>query len=181
MSDSTMDFGVVYIISQFFAALAIVLSLISMQQKKKTQILNINTLSAVSAMLHYLFLGAWTGVATKIISTTRNAVATYEAYNNKTSKILPFVFIGFYVVCGVLTYESVFSLLPIISTCIFTLAVYLGNEKTIRYIAGIGSALWLVYNVHIFSVVGAISEMIFIISDLIAIWRFRKRGNEKKE
>ena len=39
---SSYDFGVFYVISQIFAAIGTILSLVSTQQKKKVQILNFN-------------------------------------------------------------------------------------------------------------------------------------------
>lgn len=174
------DFGLFYVVSQFFAATGTILALISMQQKKKIQILNFNTLASASAVLHYLFLGAWAGVATKLVSTTRNITAAYEAHNHKTSRILPLIFVGFYVVSGILTFESAFSLLPMMGTVVFTIVIYFGNAKTIRYGAGFASLMWLIYNIYTFSVVGIVSEMIFIANDLIAIWRYRDEKNKKK-
>lgn len=175
---SNYDFGVLYVISQFFAAIGTILSLVSMQQKKKVQILNFNTLASASAVLHYLFLGAWTGVATKLVSTTRNVTAAYEAHNHKISKILPLIFVGFYVVSGVLTFESAFSLLPMTGTVAFTIVIYLGSAKAIRYGAGFASLMWLIYNVHVLSIVGIVSEAIFIGNDLVAIWRYGSKGKK---
>lgn len=174
------DFDLFYAISQVFALAATVLGLVSIQEKKKVQLLNYNFLSAVCAVLHYLFLGAWSGAATKTVTSVRNGVAAYEAHKNKTSKVWPAVFVIFYVVGGVFTYESPFSLLPVAAPIIFTLAIYLGNIKTIRYAAGVGSLMWLIYNIHVFSLVGIASETLFIINDLIAIWRYRKRSSDKK-
>ncbi|MBR2767053.1 YgjV family protein [Candidatus Saccharibacteria bacterium] len=168
------DFGLLYVVSQFFALVGTILSLLSVQQKKKVQILNYNTLASASAILHYLFLGAWTGVAIKIVSATRNATAAYAAHKQKKPKVLPFVFVIFYAISGCLTYESVFSLLPTFGVIVFTVVIYLGEAKTIRYVAGFCSLMWLIYNVYVFSLVGVVSELVYIGNDLAAIYRYRK-------
>lgn len=169
-----------YIISQIFALVGMILSLIAMQKKKKVQILNYTTVSSFCAIFHYLFLGAWSGVAIKITSTTRNGVAAYEAHKNKISKIIPVIFVAFYIVSGILTFKTPFSMLPMISTILFTIIVYLGNAKVIRYVAAVCSALWLIYNVYVFSIVGVLAETLYIINDLIAICRFSKPKKAKK-
>ena len=178
------EFGVVYIISQFFALVAMVFGLIAVHQKKKVQLLNFSFLSSFCAMSHYLFLGAWSGTAMKIISTMRNGTAAYEAFKHRTSRILPIIFVTFYVVSGIITYESFFSLLPMIANSIFTVAAYMGDIKTIRYVSTVSSLLWLIYNLHILSLVGVVSEAIFITNDFIAIYRYRskkRRCQNKRE
>ncbi|MBR2725623.1 YgjV family protein [Candidatus Saccharibacteria bacterium] len=173
------NFSFSYLLSQIFALIGTILALVSMQKKKKIQLLNYNFLAAYCAILHYIFLGAWAGAVTKVISAMRNGIAAYETSKRKTSKVWPSIFVIFYIICGIATYKSLFSLLPTAATVIFTIAIYVSNIKTIRYAAVLGSLLWLIYNVYVFSIVGIISEVIFVINDVVAIWRYRKRRKKK--
>ncbi|MBR3899833.1 MAG: YgjV family protein, partial [Elusimicrobiaceae bacterium] len=52
------EFGIFYIISQVFALLTIIFNLIAIQQRKKTRLLNIDTIAAFCSLGHYVFLGA---------------------------------------------------------------------------------------------------------------------------
>lgn len=171
---ANFDFGVFYIISQLFEITGATLSLYAMQRKKKTQILNYTVLAATCGIFHYLFLGAWSGVATKIVSASRNTVAAYEAHKHRVSKSWPIIFVALYIIGGIFTYSSPLSILPVAATSIYTIAIYIGNESVIRKTALFTSALWLIYNICVFSIFGIIMQVIFIINDLLAILRYKK-------
>ena len=175
------EFGVFYIVSQIFALAATILSLYAFQKKKKVQILNYTVVAAACSVLHYLFLGAWSGVATKSVGTVRNIFAAYETHKRKTSKIAPLVFVLFYVVAGIFAYQSPISLLPVVAASIYTIAIYFGDAKKIRYTAVLTAGLWLVYSACVFSIVGVLSEAIFITNDLVAIYRYRGKKKQLKK
>ena len=168
------DFGIFYIISQFFALVALLCNLYAVQRRKKVQLLRLDTAAAICSTLHYLFLGAWSGVAAKSVSTVRNFIAFYEARCHKTSKLLPIIFVSFYVVIGMISFNSPFSLLPIIASSSYTIAIYISDISKIRYVALFATTLWLIYNIYVFSIVGIASDSIFIVNDLVAIYRYSK-------
>ena len=174
------DFGLLYVVSQIFALLSLLLNLYAIQRKKKAQILNYNVVAAVCGTLHYLFLGAWPGVASKAVGTARNSVAAYEAHRGRVSRIWPAIFVSFYIISGIITYSSFISILPIIASVIYAIVIYVGSATNIRYAAMISSSLWLLYNVFVFSIVGIFSETIFIIDALIAIYRYRKHRKSRR-
>ena len=169
------EFVVFYLISQIFALAALILSLCAYQKKKKVQILNYTVVSAICSVLHYLFLEAWSGVATKGVGVIRNIFAAYETHNHKVSKLAPFIFVLFYIVMGFLTYQSPASLLPVLAASIYTLGIYFLDARRLRYIAVLTSGLWLVYGIIVFSIMGAVAEAIFIVNDLVAIYRYRRK------
>ena len=175
------EFGLFYVLSQIFALTATILNLYAIQRKKKEQLLKYNAVAAFCGVFHYLFLGAWSGVATKIVGTTRNSVAAYEAYKHKISKVWPIIFITFYIVGGIITYSSPLSILPIIAAVTYTMAIYLGDASTIRRVAVFTSTLWLIYDICVFSIVGTLAEIVFIIDALVAIWRYRKHKKKRKK
>ena len=169
-----------YLISQGFALAALILNLYAFQKRRKIQILNYNVVGTFCSVLHYLFLGAWAGVATKTVGTARNVFGAYEIHKHKTSKIAPLIFVAFYVISGFITYNSPASLLPIVAACIHTIAVFIGDAQRLRYVATLASLLWLIYNVIVMSIVGIAAETIFIVNTLLAIYRYRDRKKRKK-
>ena len=175
------EFGVFYIFSQIFALAATILSLYAFQKRKKIQILNFTVVSAFCSVMHYLFLGAWSGVSIKAVGAIRNIFAAYETHRRKTSKIAPLVFVLFYVIAGIFTYQSPISLLPVLAASIYTVAIYFGDAKRIRYTAVFTAGLWLIYSACVFSIVGVLSEAIFIVNDLAAIYRYRKSKVKRKK
>ncbi len=170
------DFGLFYLISQIFALLSIIFDLVAIQQRKKARLLNMDTMAAFCSFLHYIFLAAWPGVVNKAITTARNGIAAYKASRKKrTSKYLPFIFITFYIVLGIVTFESPISLLPMIAASVYTATIYWCDVKKIRYASIFTNILWLIYNLSVFSIVGIAAQILLIINGLIAVYRYRKK------
>ncbi|MBR3229018.1 YgjV family protein [Candidatus Saccharibacteria bacterium] len=170
------EFGIFYIISQVFALLTIIFNLIAIQQRKKTRLLNIDTIAAFCSLGHYVFLGAWPGIFNKAVTSVRNATAAYEASAKiKVPKYLPLFFVALYVVLGIITYESPVSLLPMAAATIFTIAIYLCDVRKIRYASVVSNVLWIIYNISVYSVVGVLADVILMINGLVAIYRYRKK------
>lgn len=169
-----------YLCSQFFAITAAVFSLFSVQQCKKTKILDYTVAAGLFSVLHYLFLSAWSGVLSKAVSSVRSAIADYETRHHKNYKLLPFAFVFAYIVLGVPTFDSPYSLLPIIAPSAYTIAIYFGNVSQIRYTALFSSVLWLIYDIFVFSVAGIVTELIFMLNIFVAIYRYRKKNHRRK-
>ena len=175
------DFGIFYLISQIFAFLAIIFDLVAIQQRKKAHLLNMDTMAAFCSFLHYTFLMAWPGVVNKAVTTARNGIAAYKTSKKKpTSKYLPFIFIAFYIVLGIITFQSPISLLPMIAASVYTATIYWCDVKKIRYASVFTNILWLVYNLSVFSIVGMIAQVILIINGCIAIYRYRKTKHRSR-
>lgn len=173
--------GAFYIISQVFALISFVFDLVAVQRRKKASILNMDTMAAFASFLHYAFLGAWAGMVNKIITTIRNALAAWMASTKrKPPKIMPLIFVVAYVIIGAFTFNSVWSVLPIIASSYYSVVIYMGDARKIRYAYVITNIIWLVYNAFVFSIVGVIAQVILIINGLVAIWRYRKKGRVKK-
>lgn len=169
-----------YLFSQLFALAATLFSLYAFQRRRKVQILNYTVIAAACSVMHYVFLGAWAGAGSKGISMVRNALAARDARMHKVSKIAPLIFVVLYIVVGFFSYESPASLLPIVGSCVYTVGIYFGDATRLRYVVMLASAIWLVYNILVFSIVGIAAESIFILNDLIAIYRYRQRKKHPK-
>ncbi|MBR2725458.1 YgjV family protein [Candidatus Saccharibacteria bacterium] len=172
--------SVFYAISQIFALVAFLCDLVAIQQKKKSSLLNFDTLAAFCSVLHYAFLGAWAGMASKIITTIRNAIAAREAaLKHRSPKLLPFVFVVLYTIIGIFTFESIFSVLPILAPSLYAIVIYMCDVKKVRYAAVATNIMWLIYNIFVFSIVGIIVQVVLIVNGLIAIYRYRKKAKRK--
>lgn len=173
------ELNLFYIVSQVFALGATITSIWAFQQRKKIQLLNFTVIATSCSILHYLFLGAWAGIAIKTVGLARNTFAAYCEHKHRTSKIAPIVFVVLYIIAGMHAYSSPFSILPVVAASIYTVAIYVGNARKLRYVAIITAGLWLTYNISVLSIVGIISETAFITNDLIAIYRYRKSKKHK--
>ena len=177
------SFEVLYIVSQVLAFIAFTCDIIAMQQRKKSTLLKYDVAAALFLSLHYAFLGAWAGMISKLITTVRNGLAAYEASKNRKNKFLPIVFIVLYIALGTFVIDSWYSIIPLLVPSIYTVAIYIGNVKQVRYTAVCTNSLWLIYNICVSSIVGSISAIILIINGIIAIYRYRGKtiGKTKKK
>ena len=172
-------FTVLYLLSQVFAFGDIIFCLAAMQRRNKVKLLWLDTMASFCGVLHYALLGAWSGTVTKLISTIRNGLATYEASQKKTSRLIPIVFVILYIVIGILSFKNWASILPITAASIYTIAIYRVDASQIRKFALLGTSLWLIYNICVVSVVGIVGNVVMIINDLLAIYRFRRKTRKK--
>ena len=79
-----------------------------------------------------------------------------------------------YLISGIVTYQNIYSILPILAAMIYLHFVWNGNELKVKKVAFYCYFLWLIYNICVFSIAGIITNIVAIISTFIAIY------NEKK-
>lgn len=164
-----------YILSQIAAFIALIITLISYHLKHKKKIFKIMCLSNIFNIIHYLCLGAYSGCITKIIALARNLFIVKKENNKKLDKLIYLIlFIGVYIISGILTYSNLYSLLPLISATIFMIVTWNGKELQIKRIAFYCYFLWLLYNILIFSIVGIIANTISLISTFIAYQNYKR-------
>ena len=175
-----------YIISQIIETIALIVTLGSYHLKKKEKIFKGMCIANILEMLHYLLLGAWSGFAIKVIALIRNIFIIEKEYNRKLRKVFfLYLFIGIYIVIGVLTFKNIFSLLPMAAAVIYMIVVWDGDELQVKKISFLCYFLWLAYNICILSVMGIVSNIVALISTYIAYKNMKeyliKQDNKKKE
>ena len=180
-----MELTVAYIISQILAFVAFLFNVSAYQLKKKSQILSFTITGNVLNMIHYILLGAWSGMATKVIAIVRDSYVRHKGKMPELSKmpfkdILPLlIFICAYIIMAIVTFESPLSILPLLAATLYTIGIYTGDERRLRITAASTCVLWLIYNISVLSVVGALGDVILITSNLIAIYRNDKKKAKK--
>jgi len=162
----------------FFAQLvgifAVALFLLSYQQKKRKNIIVLNTTSRVLYIIQYILLGAFEGAVLDILGAVSSVVAQHKD-KGFVERHLEVVFIlinAIILICGLLLYENIFSLFPIVGVLLHTSAFWITNEKTIRKISFLGSPFWLVYNLVNCAYGSAIGDILTMVSIGVAIYRY---------
>ncbi len=82
-------------------------------------------------------------------------------------------------VIGLFAFNSVFSIIPILAPSLYTVFIYKSDVRRIRYAVVLSNVLWLIYDIHIMSVMGIVAEIVVIINAFIAIYRYRKKQKRK--
>ena len=167
-----------YIISQILALFSFILSLLAYHRDKKKNIMITMIISNILNLLHYVFLWATSWYVTKILAILRDSVIVKKS--TKKSYALLILFIVFYFVVWFLTYENIYSLLPLIAATIYIISIWNWDELLVKKSAFFCYFFWLIYNICIWSVVAVFSTIISIISSYIAIRRhYKKLGNKR--
>ena len=165
----------IYIVAQIIGLIAFVVSLIAYHKKDKKTILNNMVTSNILNLIHYLLLGAFSGCITKLLAIFRDYFIILKEKNKKLSNsIYLIVFIILYIIATIFTYNGILSILPLVAAIIYIIFIWNGNEVIIKKTAFFCYFLWLIYNIFVLSVAGIVSNVISILSTLIAILNAKK-------
>ena len=165
--------------AQIVGLLAVATFLLSYQQKKRKNIIVLNSTSRVLYIIQYIMLGAFEGAVLDVLGTI-SSVAAQNKDKGIIKKYLKIVFIAINAVIfivGLLLYKNIFSLFPVIGVFLHTSAFWISDEKTIRKVSFLGSPFWLVYNLVSCAYGSAIGDVLSMLSIGVAIYRYDiKRG-----
>lgn len=109
-------------------------------------------------------------------------IKKYNCYKKgkQNRNIILVVFIILYIVMGIVTYNSIFSILLIIASIIYLLGIWDGRENVIRKTGLINMYLWLIYSISTWAIAGVIQNIILIVSTHIAIRNNREEKCKEK-
>ena len=181
-----MELTVTYILSQVFTIVMYVFIALTYYAKDRKNVLILNSIGSTAQGISYIFLNAWTGFGTCIISLIRNLTFLLdEKINgkreniNKTDIITLVLLCVISIILSVFTYEGFFSLFSVFATMLYT---YSACQKKINIYKLLGipnSILWLIYNIYVMSIFGIILESILLICTIIGyILEVRKNNTQ---
>lgn len=162
----------VFYIAQFFGILGLLAMIISLFQKEKTKMLFFVIFNGIFFAIEYLLLGAMSGMLSNLFGILRTYTFMKKESNPKLDKIPVLVFfIIAYIIIGLVSFDgNIISILPIIAEIIYILALWQKSVKLIRVGTLIMVILWLIYDIIVMAYPSAITDLIVLISTLIAIF-----------
>ncbi len=160
------------ILIQLIGVLGIVASIVSFQCKKRKNILLFRTLNEMLFAVQYIFLGAYTGAAMNIVGCLRNVIFQKQNGRDRKSRLSVALFCMAFILFGILAWDGGKSLLIIAAKVLSTVAYGNSNTTVTRVLILFTSSGWLIYNVLVFSVAGALCEAITLCSVIVGIVRF---------
>lgn len=129
--------------------------------------------------IEYLLLGAFSAASMNFLSFLRLLVYYFYALLNiKMPKWILFVFIALVLLFGIITYDGLISLLPIIITVLYTYAFWQNNLNVARIIYIVAAIIWIYYNYEVGAYVGIIGNILEITTGLISLIKYRGGKNE---
>ena len=163
------------IIANIIGIAAVILFVLSYQQKTRRGIVICNSVSRGLYVLQYLLVFAFEGAVLDIVGIIASVLA-----QNKDKPIikknLKLIIIGVNLVIiltGILLYKNIFSLLPMFGVLLHIGAFWLTNEKHIRRISFLGSPFWFIYNLISGAYGSAIGDMMTMVSIVLAMIRYK--------
>ncbi|PCI25657.1 hypothetical protein COB57_00345 [Candidatus Peregrinibacteria bacterium] len=162
-----------FLIIQAIGGLALLLTIISFQQKNRNSIIKIQIFSSILYSLHFFLLNALSGSIMNFIGIFRGYV-----FHKKTEKkwaknpLWLYVFMTIIIIATVITWQSPISLLPMTASLIGTYAYWQTDAKKVRWMSLCSSPLWMIYNIAVLSIPGIISEIFIASSTIIGMYRF---------
>lgn len=152
---------VIYVISQIFVIIQYIFIITTYYVRTKKEILIFNTLSAISAIISFLFLKAYSGCMMSIVSIFRNLL--FFKMNNKDKTKLIIVLTLLFILT-IFTYNGLLSLMPSVGTLLYTLSVWQEDTKTYKKYGIFIELSWFIYFIYVKSLFGIILESISLIS-----------------
>jgi hypothetical protein len=163
-----------YVLAQVMGVLTLIPGFISFQLHTQKKILIAQTIMSLLFCVHYLLLGAASGLVMNILQTIRNL--TYYQKDRKwlPGRSCPIFFAVLMAVLGAFSWQGWYSLLIIAAPVINSICMALPNPQIIRKSILVTSPMVLLYDVFVGSIGGIVYESVAIISAIIGIFTYRR-------
>lgn len=170
------------IIANIIGVFAVILFVLSYQMKHKRGIVLCNVISRALYVAQYFLLFAFEGAVLDIVGILASVLAqnSEKGFIKKHFKVIAIGVNVLIVICGILLYKNIFSLLPMMGVLLHTGAFWLKNEKHIRIVSFLGSPFWLTYNLYSCAYGSAVGDLLTMCSIASAIYRYDIKKTSQK-
>ena len=153
---------------------AVVLYLMSYQQKKRSNIIIFNATSRFLYICQYILLSAFEGAVLDVAGIISSVLAQQKKrpFIKKHTKLFVIGVNLMIILMGLPLYKNIFSLFPIAGVLLHTSAFWLDDEKRIRQVSLIGSPFWLIYNFVSGAYGSCIGDILSMVSIIVAMFRY---------
>lgn len=163
-----------FIVAQMFGVIALFVVICSFQKNDRKILLKYQVISSLLYGIQYIFLSAYTGAFMHLIAMTRNFI--FSKYENKKVPMLWLMIIIELMICsGILSYNEPISLLPTIAAIQYSISVWSGNLRLIRFSGAITSMCFIIYNVKVWAITGLIATVIELVATMVGVYKFDMR------
>ena len=160
------------IVIQVIGFLGMAANFASFQFKKHKHILLFRTINEALFIAQYFLLGALSGAFLNLVGCLRNILFTRQVAKGKSTIVTTIIFSVLFTAFGILTFDGFKSIMLILAKVLSTVAYGNKNTTVIRTVSFVTHVSYLFYNIAVFSLAGAISDGILLISLAVAIIRF---------
>lgn len=171
-----------YYIAQILGVLVTVGVILTLQLKKKKQMLIVSVLTNAMTAVNILLLGEFnSGVIVCSVAVFQLLISLVHEHRNTESGLAEkIIFLVLYVSGGILGYEVPLDLLSTVAAVFYMLAVFQKKEQNIRIMLLVNLSLWTVYHA-IMGSTAVFAQIAGIISSLTALYRYRNTNKIKED
>jgi hypothetical protein len=159
--------------AQLFGYLAFVLGVTSFLQKNDIRFKLYMAAECVAYVVHFTLLGNPAAGASSLVSMTRSLVSIYSK-----SLWIALFFVAINVALGFKLATVWWNWIPLIASCVGTLALFLLEGIPMRMVMLVGTSLWIVNNVLSGSIGGTALEVVIAITNSYTIYKLRVKARE---
>lgn len=168
------ELNLTFIISQILMFLAMGTDFLSMQFKNRKYIFWALIISAILISTHYFLLDKTTAGIIVTISVLRFITCYFT-----TDKKYLYLFLILNTAALIFSYTEIYDLIIYIGLFIFIIGNFQTNDKKMRLIMMLWTAIVISYNIFIFSPMWAIAEWSFLLSHFIWYYKYYLKKTEK--
>jgi len=168
-------------LAQGLGVVALVVAVISFQQKTQKRIVFLQMISSAIFAVHFYMLGAYVGSILNAVGIFRAIVFSNRDKSWANNKVWLYVFVLIFIASGILTWDNMISILPVIGIILSTVAFWVINPTLVRLLSLPSSVCWFIYNLISNSYAGMTTEVFIFSSILIAIYIYDIKAFKKRE
>lgn len=166
-----------FIIGQFLTFISYGIFWISRFLKKKKDILLLDNISRIFAIIAFVFLGTYDGIKNTLYVILRNFLGQVTNTKNKKSRIAIFTLM---LIILILIYSINFNGISTICVAICGIlnlyGVLMCNEQGIRIFGMLGSVFYMAFMIYTNNIVGSVCELICLFVMLASYIKYRNNN-----
>ena len=171
-----------FIVAQVFGVLGVIASVCSMQFKKRKTIFVVLLLLNLFSALNFVFLGTFASAYICFFAILEMAINyLFERKKKPVPKIVVGIYIIINILLGAISFAGPLDLIPICCALIFCATLLTKKEQNIRKLMILNQTLWLVFDLVVGAYFFAVSNVLTIVSTVVALYRFSKKRVKKKK
>jgi len=147
-----------FITGQILAVLGYIVYYASRYCKEKKKMLVVETCSKSINVLSFMCIGNTPGMMSNFITMIRGILIYLKEKRGIKSSGAFILLLSACIISGILTYKNIFSLFAYIAAVITTASAWFGNPQQIRKWGILAGTCYLVFQISIFNITGAIFE-----------------------
>lgn len=161
------------IIANIVLGISLMVNVITMQQKRKKNILIGFIIVNILTGITYFILKTYSAMVVSMVSIVQTYIKyLFDIKERKIPSYIKIIFIITSTLTGVLTFTNIIDIFPIFCLITYTLSILQQKEKNIRLLTILNSLGWMIYDIFILAYVGVLFSICTITSTVVSIFRY---------